>query len=135
MDTIIGILKSKNIRVTPQRIGVYEILMHKKCHLTVEDIYREIKKKFPVLSYATVYSILELFREKDLVGEVRILPDKSCFEIKKDEPHHFFCKKCKKIFDLVMEPCPTLRHKAIDGHRIHELHGYFHGICKDCSAR
>ncbi len=132
MENTIQILKQKNIRVTPQRLGVYKILCEKKQHLTVEDIYREIKKRFPVLSYATVYSILQLLCEKGLVSEVRIIPEKSSFEVHKEEHHHFYCKKCKKIFDIFMHPCPTLREKDVEGHTIYEVHGYFYGICKQC---
>lgn len=129
------VLKESNIRITPQRLGVYKILRQEARHLTVDEIYEKIKKRFPSVSLATVYTILELFKEKNLAQEIRIKNDKSCFEIRVDGHHHFLCKKCGQIFDVDITPCPSLEKKEVDGHLIGEHRGYFYGICRDCKKR
>ena len=128
-------LKQSNIRITPQRLGVYRILKQEAGHLTAEQIHEKIKKKFPGVSLATVYAILELFKEKKLVQEIRIKIDKSCFEIRVDGHHHFLCKKCGRIFDVDIASCPALEKKGVDGHLIEEHQGYFYGICRMCKKR
>ncbi|MFH1063343.1 MAG: Fur family transcriptional regulator [Candidatus Omnitrophota bacterium] len=134
MEKAVAILKQHNIRITPQRMGVYNILSAKNKHLTAEDIYRKIKINFPAISFATVYTILELYSKKNLLKEIRIDFNKSCFDSRTDTHHHFYCKKCLKIYDINLHPCPALSAKEVDGHLIQELQGYFYGICSECKG-
>ena len=126
------VLKEKGIRATPQRLGLYKLLREEPGHLTAEELYARIKEKFPAISLATVYSILELLKAKGLVQEMRIDFGRSCFELKACDHHHFLCEKCRKIFDVDITPCPTLVRKEVDGHLIDTFQGYFYGTCKDC---
>ena len=132
MQESIPIFKEKKIRLTPQRLAVYNFLKKKNKHLTAEEIFQGIRNKFLGLSLATVYSILELFKREGLVEEIRINFDKSCFELAKQPHHHFFCKKCKKIFDLDFSPCEYIKKGEIEGNTIEEFQGYFYGVCKEC---
>ncbi len=129
------IFKKKNIRVTPQRIGVYEILKEAKTHLTAEEIYEKIIDKFPALSLATVYSVLATFRENNLVREIRIKPEKSYFDIRVEGHHHFLCYRCGRIYDMDIPFCETLKKREVEGFRIEEFQGYFYGICKNCRGK
>jgi Fur family peroxide stress response transcriptional regulator len=135
MNKSAEVLKDKGIRVTPQRIGVYKLLKENPGHFTAEELYERIKKNFPGMSLATVYSILELLKEKGLVQEIRINFDKSCFESRACVHHHFLCQRCKKIYDIDIVPCPTLATKQVNGHLINKFQGYFYGICKDCREK
>ncbi|MFH2137994.1 MAG: Fur family transcriptional regulator [Candidatus Omnitrophota bacterium] len=132
MKNKINILKEQGIRITPQRVRIFELLAAEKRHLCVEELYEKIKESFPAVSLATVYSILELLKKKGIIREIRIKFDKSCYEARTDLHHHFSCRKCKKIFDIDLTPCPALQSKEINGHIIEELQGYFYGICRDC---
>ena len=129
------ILKRSNIRITPQRVGLFKILGQEGAHLTAEEIYEKIKKRFPGISLATVYTILELFKDKRLVQEIRIKNGRSCFETRVDWHHHFLCEKCGRIFDVDIAPCPSLEKKEADGHIIKEHQGYFYGLCRICKKR
>jgi Fur family peroxide stress response transcriptional regulator len=130
-----NILKEKDIKITPQRIGVLKILKEDTIHFTVEDIYEKSKKAFPSISLATVYSILELFKEKMLVQEIRIDFNRSRFESRLDKHHHFLCSQCGGIFDIDIPECPTLERGKVGGHAIESHHGYFYGVCKNCIKR
>ena len=129
------VLKEKSIRPTPQRLGVYKFLRENPKHFTAEELYERIRRDFPAMSLATVYSILELLKDKGLVQEIRINFDKSCFEFKACPHHHFLCTRCRKIFDVDITPCPTLAKKEVDGHRIDAFQGYFYGTCKECKEQ
>lgn len=132
MDDILKIFKDKKIRATAQRLGVYQALAGRGGHLTAEEIFEKIKKQFPGFSLATVYTALDELKEKDLVSEVRIKPDRACFEAKKELHHHLLCKKCGKIWDIFIKPCDPMKKKKVCGHLIEDLHGYFYGVCKKC---
>jgi Fur family peroxide stress response transcriptional regulator len=131
---IVDVFKQKGIRATPQRLEVYKVLQNQSGHLPVEAIYEKIKDKLPGLSLATVYSILELFRDKKLAGEVWIKSDKVCFESRPDIHHHFYCRACGKISDLDIPGCAALTSKEVAGNLIEDLQGYFYGVCFKCRS-
>ncbi|UCC94998.1 MAG: transcriptional repressor [Candidatus Omnitrophota bacterium] len=126
------ILKKHKIRITPQRVEVYELLLKGGNHMTAEQIYEKIKKKLPAVSLATIYTTLELLQKKNLIKEIRITFDKSCFEAHTEPHHHFLCKKCSAIYNIDIRPCPALEKRQVDSHSIEEFHGYFYGICEKC---
>jgi len=131
METV-DVFKTRNIRITPQRIGIYEVLKGAKTHLTAEEIYEKITSKFPALSLATVYSVLATLREKNLVREIRIKPEKSYFDLRVDGHHHFLCRICGKIYDVDIPFCDVLKKKRVGEFIIEEFQGYFYGVCKEC---
>lgn len=132
MQNGIQILKQKNIKVTPQRLGVYNVLFKNFRHWTAEEIHEKVRKDFPTISLGTVYSILELFKSKNIIQEIRIDFQRSSFDARQEGHHHFQCRKCKKIFDVDIPLCDSLRKKETDGHLIEDFQGYFYGICRDC---
>ena len=132
MEDGINVLKKHNIRITPQRLGVYRLLCNKNRHLTAENIYRKMKVDFPAVSLATVYSILELYAEKNLIKQISIDSNKFYFDGRTELHHHFRCRKCGRIYDIDITPCATLQARQVDGHDIEDLHGYFYGLCFNC---
>lgn len=125
-------LRKHGIRVTPQRLAVYTAVTALHRHLGVNEVYREVQKNMPAISLATVYSILEIFRDRGLVRELKIDFERSFYEARLEWHHHFFCRKCKRIFDIDIELCPTLKANESDGHAIDDFQGYFYGECKEC---
>lgn len=69
-DNIIKTLKSKGLRVTPQRFAVYSNLLHRCDHPTAEQILTDLNQEVPTLSQATVYLSLQTLQNVGLVKEV-----------------------------------------------------------------
>ena len=135
MQDCIRILKQKGVKLTTQRTEVFRILRNESEHLTVEEVFSRVRKKFTIISLATVYSILETLKKNNLIEELRIIPEKACFNVRTDLHHHFYCKKCKKIMDIDIPLCTTLHKKEVAGNIIEECKGYFYGVCKPCRKR
>ena len=70
-------LKSRDFRITPQRLAVLKILAGSDRHPSVDDIYQEVKAEFPTTSLATVYKTVSLLKElnevlpEELAGRLR----------------------------------------------------------------
>ncbi len=128
-------LKEKDIKVTPQRLEVYKALMNYDTHLSVEEIFNKVRENNPSVSLGTIYAILANFRDNGLVKEVKIDSERSFFEMQRDTHQHFLCYDCKNIYDVDFSKFSCFEHKSIDGHKIDDFHGYFYGICKNCSKK
>jgi Fur family peroxide stress response transcriptional regulator len=135
MEDTVRVLKERDIRPTQQRLEVYQTLLKDGKHLTADEIHGQVKARMPAVSLATVYTILDLFKQKNVINEIRIQYDKSCYEARIDPHHHFFCRQCKSISDLSVIPCKALEDCTIDGNVIEELQGYFYGVCRNCLAK
>jgi len=132
---IIEKFKKHNIRVTPQRLEVYNILNKESRHMSAEDIYKEVAKVFPSISLATVYSILSVLSKEKLINELRIDFDKSYFDIRVNEHHHFLCRRCGRVIDVDIPPCSILKEKRVGNNLIEDFQGYFYGVCGECGKK
>lgn len=135
MKRLKSMLKEKGIKPTYQRLKILEYMSkNKNNHPAVETVYQELLKNNPTLSLTTVYNTLNAFLEKGLVYGVTITGTEIRYDFNTDPHHHFLCKKCGQIIDVDVK-CSYAegKKKAVYGHRIEEIHGYFKGICKDCS--
>ncbi len=130
-------LKGVGVRPTFQRIKVLEhIYKLRYAHPTVETIFESLHKELPVISMATVYNTMNAFHKKGLLNAITITGEEFRYDPNTENHHHFLCLKCGKIYDIDIE-CPIAlnRKKAIDGHKIEEVHGYFKGICRECNKK
>lgn len=131
MKNIIDKLKEKNIKITPQRVAIIEYLVNTKTHPSAEDIYKEIIKRYPTMSYATVYNTLVTLKNLGAVVELAIDSEKKRFDIDTSLHHHFYCRKCKCVSDIsknfIIETISD-----IDGHKIERTFLNFIGICNNC---
>lgn len=125
-------LREHDIKVTPQRVWVHKVLSATSGHLSVDDVFRKVKKHVPAISRATVYAIIQMLKEKGMIREVIIDFTHASYEARRDPHHHFNCTVCHKILDVDIHPCQTIQCRMVDGHEIHDFHGYFYGICKEC---
>jgi Fe2+ or Zn2+ uptake regulation protein len=119
-------------RMTSQKHVVIEFLKETKSHPTAEMVYKEVKKKLPRVSRATVYRILKDLKEK---GEIREIPCKVCrYDGDLTEHSHFFCEKCGGIIDVPEKVrLPSIKSKMVG--KINNYQIYFYGVCRKCSRK
>ena len=98
-DTTLDMLKSRDIRLTPQRIAICELIFDNNNHPSAEEIYQTVKEKFPTISLATVYKTFSLLKNKNLVSEIPV-GSFSRFDPRKDVHINVICPECNSISDL-----------------------------------
>jgi hypothetical protein len=53
-----------NLRLTPQRMAIFDYLKGNKTHPSAEDIYRAVSRRFPTMALATVYNTLAALKRR-----------------------------------------------------------------------
>jgi Fur family peroxide stress response transcriptional regulator len=101
-------LKSKGLRVTPQRFAVYAHLLGRQDHPTAEQIWQDLNQNAPQSSQATVYSALQVLQEKGLIREVLLESGVCRYDANVEPHHHFRCRSCGAIIDLSWHCFPVL---------------------------
>jgi Fur family peroxide stress response transcriptional regulator len=99
-DVIVQALKSKGLRVTPQRFAVYANLRSRQDHPTVDQLLHDLNQDFPVSSQATIYTSLQALQAAGLVREVLLEPGVTRYDANVDRHHHFRCRSCGEIEDI-----------------------------------
>jgi len=94
-------LRQKGLRMTPQRLMIVEAVENSMDHISAEEIYAQVIKKYPNVNISTVYRTLDTLAEMKLVtrtdlgdGRVRYHP------ADKGHHHHLVCRECGAIIDL-----------------------------------
>lgn len=124
--------KNIGMKLTPQRLAILDYLEGNKEHPSAEEIYRAVSKRFPTMSFATVYNTLEALKIKGRVLELTIDPIKKRFDPNTTPHHHLICLKCKKIVDIHGDfNLPVPDSDRADFYIIGN-HIEFYGICPDC---
>ena len=59
MQDIALIFKEKKLKLTPQRLAIYNYLMNTTSHPSADTIYNAIHEQFPTMSLATVYKAVK----------------------------------------------------------------------------
>lgn len=122
------------LKLTPQRLAIFEYLKDNKEHPSAEDIYREVKKKFPTMSFATVYNTLNRLLKKAKVHELTIDSERKRYDPDTAHHHHIICIKCKKIVDARVDYTISVPDEQRRGFDVIDNHIEFYGICPDCKS-
>lgn len=100
LDQIRENLKHKGLKITPQRIAIYEAVLKLKNHPTAENIIDYIKKNHPNISVGTVYKVLDSLVENDLLKKVKNEKDVMRYDAIMQTHHHLYCSETDKIEDF-----------------------------------
>jgi Fur family ferric uptake transcriptional regulator len=129
-------LLQKGYRITPQRLMILEAIEGASGHVSAEEIYQDIRKRYSGLNISTVYRTLELLKESGLVTETDMGDGRVRFHsMGHEHHHHLVCSKCGKVIDLDEDTLAPLTHALADkyGFRADLKHLAIFGTCKACT--
>lgn len=124
--------KQIGFKLTPQRLAILDYLDGNREHPSAEDVFKAVSRKFPTMSFATVYNTLDTLRQRGGVLELTIDPSKKRFDPNTKPHHHLICVKCKKIIDIQHDYELNVPTVSLDGFQLIGNHIEFYGICPQC---
>ena len=127
--------RQNGMKITPQRVAVYEELLRNGQHPSAEALCRKVRKKHPNISLDTVNRTLITLAEMGVAFIVEGSGDVKRFDGNLECHQHFKCIKCKRIIDFHHEPFDRIElPKEIDERfQITKKSVYLEGICDKCS--
>ena len=136
--------KPGDLRLTPQRMAILEVLRHTGTRPGASWLYQEVRKKLPHISLGTVYRNLTELAEAGLVLEIDVGQGASRWDACTEFHYHVVCVRCGKIVDLEIESLAGYleRKAAKAAHQSAKASGFtilghclhFQGICPECRA-
>lgn len=132
-------LKKQGFKSTAQRDDIARVFFEANRHISVEELYREVKRVNPRIGYATVYRTMKLLKENGLASESHFHDGEARYESALEARHHdhLICESCGKIGEFSERKIEDLQAEVarrfgfeITGHKL-ELYG----LCKVCQKK
>jgi len=119
-------LQEKGLKVTPQRVAIFEAIMQLDNHPTANDIIACIKINHPNISVGTVYKVLDTFVENNLLKKVKTEKDTLRYDPYVSNHHHLYCAETERIEDFEDDKLNELisnyfKKNKVKNFKIHEL--------------
>jgi Fe2+ or Zn2+ uptake regulation protein len=122
-------LRTRGQRVTLPRLMVHRFVTRAPQHVTADDIHDEL----PSLSFATIYSTLDLLEDIGLVRRVSTLQGRAVYDSRTDAHDHAVCRVCGRMFDLESRGVPAAALPR--GFHAERAQVEVIGVCSDCRKR
>ena len=102
-DTFKDFLTSKGLRVTNQRLAIFDAAYEHSDHFTAEDLLERSREIDDSVSRATVYRALPILTESGLIREVDVGRDYKFYMVNSNATTfqaQVICSDCEKIFEI-----------------------------------
>jgi Fur family peroxide stress response transcriptional regulator len=137
MKRFIERCRQAGLKVTPQRLAIYKLLMDSADHPSADWVYRKITDAWPTISFDTVNRTLLTFAEIGVIDMVESYSLSRRFDSQKEKHHHLHCIRCGQIVDFcdtsldeVTVPSQIENMFTVIGKRM-----VISGICSSCSEK
>ena len=120
MERLLLALRSHGIQPSAQRVAVAQYILATEEHPSADQVFRRVKKGFPMVSRATVYNTLNLFVEKGLLRAFVLAPGKIVFDPNTESHHHFIDETSGEIVDVPWDAVSVSRLERLKGFDVHE---------------
>jgi Fur family ferric uptake transcriptional regulator len=138
-------IKRAGYRITLPRRIILDVLSKSTDHMSAEDIYIKIHRKYPVIGLTTIYRTLELLVKMGIVSRFDFGDKRARYELsegpgKQKHHHHLVCRVCGRVIDYTefIDDEKELLEKTEKG--LSEKYGFrienhiiqFYGLCESC---
>lgn len=127
------LLKSKNLKITAQRVAILDTLRNNG-HSSIDDIFVSIRGQIPSVSLATIYKNILAMQNANILKSVKTPTQKQKYEINKKPHIHLHCRKCDNLEDFEMDMSVFRAYcEEKSGYKnIDDTSIIFSGICQSC---
>ena len=130
-------LNSLGMRMTPQKLAVYNVVQRENFHPTPEMVFAEVRAQFPMMSRGTVYQILDQFSRIGIIRRIASSDQRLRFDGNAHPHAHFVCEQCGRIDDIEDSFVETFQKRFARKFKFHIRNHYFEfsGLCAPCAKR
>lgn len=118
LEILRNVLKKEKLRLTDQRIAIWNQIRNSKKHMDVEEIFSLLKAKKKIVSRATIYRTLDVLVKNRLIRKMDVGDGYSLYEPRLDNEHHdhMICQDTGDIIEFYSEELELLQEKIAREH-------------------
>ncbi len=132
---LIGLFRSRGLKVTPQRECIFGVLDGNVVHPTAEAVYAEARERMPTMSLKTVYQTLNDLADMGEIQTLDLGTGSSRFDPNVTAHHHLVCNRCGAVRDLYADfDTVKVPPAEAEGFVVGAAEVVFRGLCSACQA-
>jgi len=127
-------LKEHNLKLTPQRRMIVEILHEQNTHITAEEMITRVQGRMPGVNKSTIYRTLDLLEGAGCVYKSEASGQFVYHHAEEGHHHHLICTRCGRTVEC-RDDLFTVIEKEISenyGFSVSLHHLMIEGICDSC---
>lgn len=127
-------LRSRGVRLTPQREAVVRAVFTARGHVTAEDVHAGVRRRMRGVNLTTVYRTLQLLESLGFVDHAHLGHEAATWTPAGPGHHHLVCSSCGAILELpaaILEPFTAAVGRST-GFSLDLAHFALMGTCADC---
>ncbi len=130
------VLSTAGLKQTRARHALIRIFTVENRPLDVPEILSLLKKEKISVDQATVYRILDVFLQKEIIDRFEFQEGKFRYELAGTEHHHLICESCGRIDDVSDCGIPSLEEEILRKKGFITKHHTleFFGLCQLCQS-
>ena len=133
-EEVVGLLRRRGYRVTPQREAILGEVMRAEGHMAPQEVARRVQGTLPAVNASTVYRTLALLEELGVVTHAHLERGAEYHRAGEGDHAHLTCARCGARDDLSIAEAESLK-RLIERHRGFRpdlTHFAISGLCADC---
>ena len=141
IQKFIASVHSHNLKLTPQRLEIAQWVFESQNHFSVDDLLDSFRAKGEKISTSTVYRLIQILLDLELVIEHDFGKGKKYYEptCKQDHHDHIICNLCGHISEFTDTELEELKTSIAlkKGFKMtsHALNIYADCVQKDCTHK
>jgi Fur family ferric uptake transcriptional regulator len=128
-------IRNKGLKLTPRRKAIIQLFIDSNIHMTPEDVWYKLRRRFDQCGLPSVYRNLESLADCGILTRIQQFDRKKhyglCTYRNNRHHHHIVCIKCGKV-DAI-EECAITPKKEIKGFKVVSHYVQVNGVCFDCA--
>jgi len=140
IESLLPLLKTKGLRITPARVAVLEVLMEQNGPISHQQIENILEQQESHIDRVTIYRTLHTLTECGILHKIMGMDRSYSYAFKMDEVHkdqhgtehpHFVCERCSHTFCLPEVEVPSSINTP-SGFELKHTEVKLFGYCPEC---
>ena len=133
-ESVLDLLRSRGLRMTPQRRAIIAEIMAAERHITPSGVVQRVKDRVPGVNASTVYRTLELLEDLEVLSHAHLESGPEYHRTAESRHLHLTCSRCGSQDSLSMAEAEQLKRLISRHHGFRPDFSHFaiSGLCRQC---
>ncbi len=120
-------------RNTLQKNVIYKTVISMD-HPSADEVYKEVQRKYPGISRATVFRVLAGLSDKGKIRKIGMADTADRYDFMLDEHSHVVCRTCGRVADVARGGFESISRPSenLSGFLIESFTVTYSGLCPEC---
>jgi Fur family ferric uptake transcriptional regulator len=136
-EAVLGLLRSRGLRMTPQRRAIVAEIMASEGHISPASVVLRVQQRIPGVNPSTVYRTLGVLEQIGVLSHAHLESGAEYHRFSDGQHVHLTCSSCGTEDSLSLKEAERLKQLIVRHHGFEPdlTHFAISGLCASCQGR